>query len=121
MNGADDGRLDRFCARAAGAGEVWVLTEGEDCAVVESNDFEESEVMPFWSSREGAERAATGDWARYSPGAVPLDEFVASWLPSMDEDGFLVGPDWSEELEGDEVEPEELFRRLETARAARGE
>ena len=118
--GHDEEGLDRFCARVAGAGEVWVLTEGEDCAVVESNEFEESEVMPFWSDRRGAETAATGDWARYVPGAIPLDEFLASWLPSMDEDGYLAGVDWSDELEGDEIEPEELFRRLETARAARG-
>ena len=121
MSEKDDGRLDRFCARAAAAAEVWVLTEGDDCAVVESNDYEESEVMPFWSERAGAERAASGDWARYTPGAVPLDEFLASWLPSLDEDGYLIGPDWSSDLEGDEIEPAELFRRLETARAARGE
>ncbi len=117
----DEGRLDRFCARAAAAGEVWVLTEGEDVAVVESEDYEEAEVMPFWSTREGAERTATGDWGRYTPNAIPLDEFLSSYLPALDDDGYLVGPDWSEDLEGDEIEPEELFRRLETARAARGQ
>lgn len=120
MKDLDEGRLDRFCARATAGGEVWVLTEGDDCAVVESNEYEESEVMPFWSDKAEAERAATGDWGRYTPSMVSLDDFVSSWLPSMDEDGFLVGPDWSGELEGDEVEPEELFRRLETAKAARG-
>ena len=121
MSNVDEGRLDRFCTRAAAAGEVWVLTEDEDCAVVESNDYEESEVMPFWSDRAEAERAATGDWARYTPNRIALDEFLASYLPALDEDGYLVGPDWTEELEGDEVEPEELFRRLETAKAARGD
>lgn len=121
MKEVDERRLDGFCARAVAGGEVWVLTEGEDCAVVESNDYEESEVMPFWSDRREAERAATGDWARYTPNAIPTTEFVEGWLQQLDEDGYLVGPDWSEELEGDEIEPEELFRRLETARAARGE
>ena len=121
MSPIDESRLDRFCARAAASGEVWVLTEGEDCAVVESEEFEETEVMPFWSSKAGAEGTATGDWARYTPGAVPLDEFVDKWLVQMHEDGFLVGPDWSDDLEGDEVEPEKLFKLLETARAARGE
>jgi hypothetical protein len=121
MSSLDESRLDRFCTRAAAKGEVWVLTEGEDCAVVESNDYEESEVMPFWSDQADAAKAATGDWGRYKPAVIPLDEFLGSWLPSMDEDGLLVGPDWSDELEGDEVEPEELFRRLETARAARGD
>ena len=121
MSHAEEGGLDRFCARAAASGEVWVLTEGEDCAVVESEEFDDAEVMPFWSSKADAEKAATGDWARYTPGAVSLAEFLDDWLPRMDEDGFLVGPDWSEELEGDEIEPESLFRRLETARAARGE
>lgn len=118
--GKDDEKLDRFCARAAASGEVWVLTEGDDCAVVESEEYEEAEVMPFWSDREAAERAASGDWAQYSPGVVPLDEFLTDWLPRMDTDGYLIGPDWSDELEGDEIEPSELFRRLETARAARG-
>lgn len=121
MSSVDETRLDRFCARAAAAGEVWVLTEGEDCAVVESNDYEESEVMPFWSDKAEAQRAATGDWVRYAPAVVTLDDFLGTWLPSMDEDGILVGPDWNEELEGDEIEPEELFRRLETAKAARGD
>ena len=121
MSDVDESRLDRFCARAAAAGAVWVLTEGEDCAVVESNDYEESEVMPFWSEKAGAERATAGDWAVYTPQSIPLDEFLGSWLPTLDEDDYLVGPDWSEELEGDEIEPSELFRRLETAKAARGD
>lgn len=121
MSEVDEVRLDRFCARAAASGEVWVLTEGDECAVVESNDFEESEVMPFWSDRAPAVSAATGDWSRYTPQAIPLEDFLGTWLPSMDEDGMLVGPDWSDELEGDEIEPEELFRRLEIARAARGD
>ena len=121
MSSLDESRLDRFCTRVAAKGEVWVLSEGEDCAVVESNDYEESEVMPFWSDQADAAKAATGDWARYKPAVITLDDFLGSWLPSMDEDGLLVGPDWSDELEGDEIEPEELFRRLETARAARGD
>lgn len=121
MSNLDENRLDRFCRLAAAAGQVWVLTEGEDCAVVESNDYEEAEVMPFWSSEAAAQQATSGDWACYTPSPIPLDEFIGSWLPTLDEDEYLVGPDWTEELEGDEVEPEELFRRLETARAARGE
>lgn len=120
MSNVDESRLDRFCARAAAAGEVWVLTEGDDCAVVESNDYE-AEVMPFWSEKASAERATTGDWACYAVSRIPLDEFIGSWLPSLDEDDYLVGPDWDEELEGDEIEPAELFRRLETAKAARGD
>ncbi|PKF48875.1 DUF2750 domain-containing protein [Enterovibrio nigricans] len=90
---------------------VWGLqNEEEDWLAVDSTEFENSEVMPFWSAKEDAERHNVEEWAEFTVTEIPLDVFVENWLITLDEDGVLVGTNWNSELEGKEIEPSELVK-----------
>jgi hypothetical protein len=110
----------RFIEGALESGQVWGLQSEEGWVVVDSTEYEESEVMPFWSDEEFARQHCVGEWAEFKPVAMDLEEFIEDWLAGMAEDGILVGPNWNEELEGLEVEPEDVVERFndETERLA---
>jgi len=92
--------------------QVWCLQSPEGSVVVASTEFEETDVMPFWSEEEYAKAHCVGEWEEFKPVAMDLDEFVEDWLSGMAEDGILVGPNWNDELEGLEIEPEEISLKL---------
>ncbi|WP_341502440.1 DUF2750 domain-containing protein [Gallaecimonas sp. GXIMD4217] len=92
--------------------QVWGLQSEEGWLVCASSDFENTEVMPFWSSKEGAERHCNEEWTAYEASAVPLAEFAGAWLAELDEEGILIGTDWDADLEGPEIEPSTVVRDL---------
>ena len=105
----------RFIEDILELGQVWGLQSEEGWVVVDSTEYEESEVMPFWSDENYAKNHCVGEWAEFKPVAMDLEEFVEDWLTGMSDDGILVGPNWNDDLEGLEVEPEELMRQLNNA------
>jgi hypothetical protein len=102
----------RFVERAQVAGEVWGLRLAGDWAYCESLEYEETEVLLFWSEKALAQQHAQEDWAGHKATAIPLDEFVNKWLTGIYEDNALVGLDWTVDLEGEEIEPRELAEAL---------
>ncbi|MFC4655640.1 MULTISPECIES: DUF2750 domain-containing protein [Rheinheimera] len=101
-----------FIADAKTHAVVYVLANGEDLLVVESVDFEDTDVMPVWSTKEAAQAHCSEEWSEYHPEAVPLDVFVEGWLQEMYDDGVLIGTNWDEQLNGPEVEPREILEAL---------
>ncbi|TXX96655.1 DUF2750 domain-containing protein [Vibrio mimicus] len=89
---------------------VWGLRNEEGWLSCESTEFEESEVMPFWSSKEDAQIHNVEEWADFEVVEIPLDVFVEDWLITLDEDGVLVGSNWNASLEGKELEPSQLAK-----------
>ena len=90
---------------------VWSLCNEEgDWLSVESSEFEESEVMPFWSSESDAKVHCVEEWAEFTPTELPLDVFVEDWMITLSEDGVLVGLNWNANLEGSEIEPLEVAK-----------
>ena len=105
---------DRFLVEAIDCGLVWGLCdEGGNWALAPSLNNEQMDVMPFWSQREFAEAACTGEWSVYRATAIDLEEFLDDWLPSMHSDLYLVGINWNAELDGDECEPLDLAEDFE--------
>ena len=109
----------RFIRRVVESGEVWALESEEGLAVCDSTQDDEAEeardVIPFWSDRAYAQRAAAGEWAGFVPTLVALDEFIDRWLKGMHEDGALAGTNWDANNCGVEIEPAELARELVAA------
>ena len=102
----------RFIEHIQESGQVWGLQSSDGWVIVDSAEYEETEVMPFWSDEEYAKEHCVGEWEGFKPVAMNLDEFVEDWLVGMDEDGVLVGPNWNADLEGLEVEPIEIAKQL---------
>jgi hypothetical protein len=105
----------RFIEQTRESGQVWGLQSPEGWVIVDSVEFEDTDVMPFWSDAAYAEAHCVGEWENFKPVAIDAEEFVADWLPGMDEDGTLIGPNWNAELEGLEVEAIEIAQRLAEA------
>jgi len=89
---------------------VWGLRNEEGWLSCDSTEFENSEVMPFWSSKEDAEVHNVEEWSDFTVLDIPLDIFVEDWLLTLAEDGVLVGPNWNNQLEGKEIEPQEIAK-----------
>lgn len=105
----------RFIERVAASGLVWGLHNDRGWVVVDSNEDPDRGVYPFWSDAAYARRCRQGPWMDFEPTAIPLDKFLALWLPGLDKDGFFAGPNWDGELRGVEVYPLALKEALENA------
>ncbi len=84
---------------------VWGLLSEQGWAQLESENYEDASVIPFWSDKSYVENFITSEWTNYKISKIPLEEFFNDWLPGMDEDGILVGINWSEEYDDIEMEP----------------
>ncbi|WP_026960064.1 DUF2750 domain-containing protein [Aliagarivorans taiwanensis] len=104
--------LEAFAAEVIETGVLWLLSSDEDYLVIDSIDFEDTDVLPVFSSESAAKALCTEDWAEYSAQKVDLNDFFEEWLPSLDEDGVMVGVDFDEMLKGDEVEAFTLGKAL---------
>ncbi|CAH0539732.1 DUF2750 domain-containing protein [Vibrio marisflavi] len=102
--------LELFVADTKSSQLVWGLKNEDGWLSCESTEFENSEVMPFWSSKEDASMHAVEEWDEFEVLEIPLDIFVEDWLLTLAEDGVLIGTNWNAQLDGKEVEPEELAK-----------
>lgn len=107
-------RHERFIERIIENEIVWGLKlKNEDSwAVAPSNEYEDALVMVFWSDRAHAQRCAEEEWSEYEPTEIPLELFLKNWLTGLEEDGLLVGSNWSGDLIGFELEPIELLNEI---------
>jgi hypothetical protein len=102
----------RFISEVRASGLVWGLQSDHGWAVCESEEYEDTDVYPFWSDEAGARVHASGDWSEYRTASLDLDLFIDTWLAGMSEDGVLVGTNWDADLSGLEVEPVDLAQAL---------
>ncbi len=102
--------LDLFIEESKQSKLVWGLRNEEGWLACDSTEFENSEVMPFWSSEEDAKTHNVEEWADFEVLQIPLDIFVEDWLLTLAEDGVLVGVNWNANLEGKELEPSDLAK-----------
>ncbi len=112
MSSSDRERYELFIEHADHLEVVWNLKNADGFAICESNEFEDVQVMPFWSDEKQAQKVCTDDWSDYQPNPVDIDDFIDAWLHGMDEDGIYVGVNWDEDLQGAEVEPVILIEDL---------
>ncbi|MEH6652376.1 MAG: DUF2750 domain-containing protein [Motiliproteus sp.] len=101
-----------FIEGIKGSGKVWGVSTGEGWVFCESEEFEDTDVMPFWSDEADAKAQCSGEWADNKAESIELEVFVENWLTGMAEDGVLIGPNFNAEMSGLEIEPEELADAL---------
>ncbi|WP_210395683.1 DUF2750 domain-containing protein [Motiliproteus sediminis] len=101
-----------FIDEIKASGLVWGISTSEGWVVCDSEEYEETDVIPFWSSEADARAHCSGEWAEFEPQSITLDVFADRWLTGMVKDDVLAGPNWNEELAGLEVEPADLAKEL---------
>lgn len=111
--------LSVFAIEASSNDRVWGLKSEQGWALCPSTEFEETDVLPFFSTAESANLLCTGEWNIYKPEAVPLSAFLEDWLPGMHEDNAMVGLNWNADMEGVEIEPADLAAAIEALASSR--
>ncbi|MGX9461450.1 DUF2750 domain-containing protein [Shewanella sp. A14] len=93
---------------------LWGLQDetGEGWVVCDSSEFEETDVMPLWSSEAAATSHCTDEWADYKAVTITLTDFLEYWVSDLNDDGVLIGVDWEADQECQEVDPIVLAKEL---------
>lgn len=94
-----------FIQRIVETNEVWGLTKDDTWATSSSSEFEDTEVILFWSGKDGATACSEDEWESYTPESITLVEFLENWCVGMYGDELLVGANWDKNLVGKEAEP----------------
>ena len=104
----------KFVERIIETQTVWALKSEEGYATSESNEYEDVEVIPFWSDKAYANALAKDEWESFEPSSMSLSEFLENWLVGMSNDGMIVGTNWDQNLFGKEIEPLDLALEIST-------
>ncbi len=88
--------LTAFLAQTKPSQMLWALQskESEDWVVLDSITYENTDVMPLWSSAELAQQHCVEEWANYTPGEISLSDWFEFWLEDLNQDGVIVGVNW---------------------------
>lgn len=112
MSDSHQKNYQRFLDEVTANRVMWGLRFGEEWVVCDSSEFEDTEVMPVWSTENEAKAQCLDEWAEYVPFEITLPEFLEVWVEDMSEDGVRIGPNWDEELDGVELDVLELVKDL---------
>lgn len=93
---------------------LWALqdTKSEDWVVLDSLQFEETEVMPIWSTKELAQVHCVEEWKDYTATAITLADWFEFWVDDLLEDNVVIGLNWGDEGNDLEVDLAELTQVL---------
>lgn len=93
---------------------MWALqdTKSEDWIVLDSINFENTDVMPLWSSEKLAKSHCIDEWANYVPAKITVAHWMEYWVEELLADGVIIGIDWQETGECAELELAEFTQAL---------
>jgi len=93
--------LVSFLAEVKPTQTLWALQDkaSEDWVVLDSPNFENTDVMPLWSSAELAQLHCIDEWSDYTPSAITLADWLEFWLEDLNEDNVIVGINWQDDDE----------------------
>ena len=92
----------------------WALQdkESEDWVVLDSINFDDTEVMPLWSTPELALVHCTEEWSEYVPAEITLSDWLEFWVKDLVEDDVIVGINWTGDDSDAEVDLSEFTEAL---------
>jgi len=105
--------IKKFMAEVKTSQTLWALQEPatEDWVVLDSINFENTEVMPLWSTQALAKEHCSDEWSNYVPAKINVAEWMEFWIEDLNEDSVIVGLDWVKE-ECVEIELSEFTQHL---------
>ena len=106
--------LTAFLADVKPTQQLWALQDkkSEDWVVLDSLSYEETEVMPLWSSEALAAQHCTEEWADYIATAISLADWLEFWVEDLLADGVAIGINWQGEEDDLEIDLPEFTQAL---------
>ncbi|WP_413702147.1 DUF2750 domain-containing protein [Psychromonas sp. KJ10-10] len=86
--------------------------ESEDWVVLDSLQFEETDVMPLWSSKALAEVHCVDEWQDYVASEITLADWFEFWVDDLLADHVVIGLNWGDQAGDAEVDLAELTQAL---------
>lgn len=105
--------IKKFMAEIKPSQMLWALQEPttDDWVVLDSINFENTDVMPLWSTESSAKAHCVEEWAEYQPAQISIGEWMEFWIEDLNQDGIIVGLDWTD-AECVEIELAEFTQHL---------
>ncbi|MCG6200346.1 DUF2750 domain-containing protein [Psychromonas antarctica] len=106
--------LPTFLAEVKPTQLLWALQDkkSEDWVVLDSINYEETEVMPLWSDQALAAVHCTEEWEEYVPAAITLADWFEFWVDDLIADGVVIGINWLGEDNDLEIDLSEFTQSL---------
>ena len=106
--------LAEFLAQAKPEQQFWALqdTKSEDWVVLDSLNYEETEVMPLWSTEALATKHCTEEWVDYKAAVISLADWLEFWVDDLLEDNIVIGINWLGEGSDSEIDLPEFTQSL---------
>ncbi len=106
--------LNTFLVNTKPTQLLWALQDkaSEDWVVLDSVAYENTEVMPLWSSAELAQQHCIDEWQNYTPCEISLSDWFEFWLENLNQDNVIVGIDWQDDDEYLEMELADFSQAL---------
>jgi len=94
--------------------QLWALQdkESEDWVVLDSINYEKTEVMPLWSSEALAAKHCVDEWKNYSATAITVADWLEYWVDDLLKDEVVIGINWLDEDNDIEVDLSEFTHSL---------
>jgi Protein of unknown function (DUF2750) len=85
--------LEIFLSTVKPTQKTWGLQDktNNDWAILDSINFEKTDVMPIWSTQELVQQHCNDEWQDYVPSEIPLADWFEFWVQDLNEDGVLSG------------------------------
>jgi hypothetical protein len=107
-------QLNAFLDAVKPTQTLWALQDkkSEDWVVLDSLQFEETDVMPLWSSKALAQVHCVDEWQDYIASEITLADWFEFWVDDLLEDHVVIGINWGDEAGDAEVDLQELTQSL---------
>jgi hypothetical protein len=106
--------LETFLSAVKPTQKIWGLQDktSDDWVILDSINFEKTDVMPIWSTQELAQQHCNDEWQDNVPCEIPLAEWFEFWVADLNEDGVIIGVNWHEGQDCLEMELAEFSLEL---------
>lgn len=107
-------QLSTFLESVKPTQTLWALQDkkSEDWVVLDSLQFEETDVMPIWSSQDLAQVHCIEEWENYTATAISLADWFEFWVDELLADNVVIGINWGDEAGDVEIDLAELTQSL---------
>lgn len=106
--------LNDFIQQVQGSQQFWALQDAssEGWVIVDSINFENTDVMPLWSSAELAQSHCNDEWQDYSPVAISVADWLEFWVEDLASDNVMIGVNWQGEDSDMELELADFSQQI---------
>lgn len=107
-------QLNTFLKDVIPTQTLWALQDkkSEDWVILDSLQFEESEVMPLWSSETLAQAHCIEEWQDYVATAITLADWFEYWVDDLLADNVIIGLNWGDNAGDVEIDLAEITQLL---------